>query len=102
MASFAPSAASPWNGLFLAAVNGTPPRIRPVRVVTLSHSREHGADCQACDEAHPQIDVIERTIAFAGELSAEDTECLLVIADKCPVHRTLHNKLEVRTALGQL
>ncbi|WP_223789740.1 bifunctional alpha/beta hydrolase/OsmC family protein [Marinicella meishanensis] len=69
-------------------------------VVTLSHSREHGADCQACDEAHPQIDVIERTIAFAGELSEEDTERLLVIADKCPVHRTLHNKIEIRTGLA--
>ena len=68
-------------------------------VVNLSHSREHGEDCQTCDEQHPQVDVIDRSIVFEGELSQEDIERLLVIADKCPVHRTLHNKIEIRTGL---
>lgn len=69
-------------------------------VVTLSHSREHGEDCQACDETHPRVDVIERTISFEGELSQDDRDRLLLIADKCPVHRTLHNKIEIRTGLA--
>ena len=68
--------------------------------VTLIHDREHGADCQACDEDHPKVDVITRSIHFEGELSEEQVNKLLVIADKCPVHRTLHNKIEVRTELG--
>ncbi len=68
-------------------------------IVTLTHSREHGEDCQACDEAHPRVDVIERTISFEGDLSQEQIDRLLVIADKCPVHRTLHNKIDVRTVL---
>ncbi len=68
-------------------------------IVNLSHSREHGADCQSCDQDHPQVDVIEREIEFTGDLTAEQIEKLLVIADKCPVHRTLHNKIEVRTEL---
>lgn len=66
-------------------------------VVTLTHSREHGEDCQSCDEQYPKIDVIKRTISFEGDLSQEQIDKLMVIADKCPVHRTLHNKIEVRT-----
>jgi len=68
-------------------------------IVNLSHDREHGEDCQACDEQHPKIDVIHRTIEFVGDLTEAQKSKLLVIADKCPVHRTLHNKIEVRTEL---
>ena len=69
-------------------------------IVNLSHDREHGEDCQACDDQHPKIDVIHRSIEFIGDdLSQEQIDKLLVIADKCPVHRTLHNKIEVRTVL---
>ena len=69
-------------------------------IVNLSHDREHGEDCQACDDEHPKIDVIHRSIEFIGDdLSPEQIDKLLVIADKCPVHRTLHNKIEVRTEL---
>jgi len=66
-------------------------------VVTLSHTRDHGDDCARCSKEHPQIDVINRTINVAGNLSDEQRDRLLQIADKCPVHRTLHNKIEVRT-----
>ncbi len=71
-------------------------------IVNLSHDREHGADCQACDEDHPKVDVIHRSIEFIGDLTPEQIEKLLVIADKCPVHRTLHNKIVVRTELKTL
>ena len=68
-------------------------------IVKLTHNREHGEDCQSCDEQHPKIDVINRTIEFTGDLNQEQIDKLLIIADKCPVHRTLHNKIEVRTVL---
>jgi len=66
--------------------------------VTLSHARDHGEDCAQCSDEHPQIDVINRTITIEGELNNEQRKRLMQIADKCPVHRTLHNKIEVRTA----
>ncbi|TDR23258.1 bifunctional alpha/beta hydrolase/OsmC family protein [Marinicella litoralis] len=69
-------------------------------IVNLSHDREHGEDCQSCDDQHPKIDVIHRNIEFAGDLTEEQISKLLIIADKCPVHRTLHNKIEVRTELN--
>ncbi|MFK8010962.1 MAG: alpha/beta fold hydrolase [Marinicellaceae bacterium] len=68
-------------------------------VVNLSHNREHLEDCKECDKSNKNIDVIERKMSFVGDLTQEDINRLLIIADKCPVHRTLHNKIEVRTNL---
>lgn len=70
--------------------------------VALEHSREHGEDCATCDEAHPQIDLITRKIVLEGDLDAEQRTRLLEIADRCPVHRTLHNNLSVRTEEAQV
>lgn len=67
--------------------------------VTLKHSREHGDDCVHCDEEHPRIDKITRSVSITGDLDDQQRQKLLEIADKCPVHRTLHNKLVVETAL---
>ena len=68
-------------------------------VVNLSHNREHIKDCDDCEKPKSTMDVIAREISFIGKLSDEDVKRLLVIADKCPVHRTLHNTIEVRTQL---
>ncbi len=65
--------------------------------VELSHSRQHGEDCEACDEAHPQIDVISRQITIEGNLDAAQRQRIMEIADRCPVHRTLHGKLVIET-----
>ena len=65
--------------------------------VTVSHRREHGEDCLACDEEHPQVDVIERKIKIDGAITEEQHEKLMSIADRCPVHRTLHGKLDIQT-----
>ena len=67
--------------------------------VELSHSRIHGEDCQACDEQHKKIDVIDRQITLKGNLTDEEKQTLLIIADKCPVHKTLHNKLLIQSKL---
>ena len=67
--------------------------------MNLRHSRDYNADCQNCDEEAGKIEVLERTITLQGDLSDEQRERLLQIAERCPVHRTLHNKLQVRTLL---
>ncbi len=67
--------------------------------VTLSHDRSHGKDCQHCDEEHPQIDLIERKLVLTGNLDQSQRQRLLEIADRCPVHKTLHNKIVVTTKL---
>jgi putative redox protein len=67
--------------------------------VELSHSRNHGVDCEACDEQNPQIEVIDRKITLQGDLTDAQRQRLLEIADKCPVHKTLHGKLLVKSRL---
>ncbi|MEH6571157.1 MAG: alpha/beta fold hydrolase [Halioglobus sp.] len=68
--------------------------------VELRHSRDYLEDCQDCDEKPKQIEVLERLVTLQGDLTPEQRERLLQIADRCPVHRTLHGTLEVRTALN--
>lgn len=40
---------------------------------------------------------ITRQITLVGDLTAEDRERLLVIADKCPVHKMLSNPIKIET-----
>lgn len=67
--------------------------------VTLKHSRVHADDCANCDTAPALVEQIERTIVVFGDLSDEQCAALLAIADKCPVHRTLHANVSVSTSV---
>jgi len=66
--------------------------------VMLSHSRDHGEDCRHCDDDHKQIDIIKRTVTLKGNLSDQERSRLLEIADRCPVHKTLHGKMVIETS----
>jgi len=65
--------------------------------VTLNHEKIHAKDCRDCGTKKGKIDQIKRTLYFEGPLSEEQKESLLRVADKCPVHRTLHNEIEILT-----
>ena len=65
--------------------------------VTLKHSRVHADDCANCDTVPAVVERIERSIVVFGNLTDEQRNALLVIADKCPVHRTLHADVDVST-----
>ncbi|MEN0062620.1 MAG: bifunctional alpha/beta hydrolase/OsmC family protein [Myxococcota bacterium] len=70
-------------------------------IVTLRHERNHAKDCAGCAEGESvRLEVIHRTLDVVGDLSAEQRQRLLEIADRCPVHRTLHSQMEVRTTLS--
>lgn len=69
--------------------------------IELEHSREHVADCTTCNNDDNRIDVIDRAIELAGDLTEEQRVRLMEIADRCPVHRTLENRIDVHTtAIG--
>jgi putative redox protein len=58
--------------------------------VHLTHDKVYAKDCQECEGKEGMVDKIERFITLEGpKLTAEDKEKLMVIADKCPVHKTL-------------
>lgn len=66
--------------------------------VRLRHDKIHAQDCADCKTREGRIDRIQREIEFLGDLDAETRARLLEIADKCPVHRTLHSEVLIVTA----
>jgi len=68
--------------------------------VLLSHSRVHAEDCDECESKDGFVDRIDKVITLKGELSDEERQRLLEIADKCPVHKTLHNEILIKSELG--
>jgi putative redox protein len=72
--------------------------LRRVRV-RLSHQKVHAADCADCETKDGKVDEIRRDITLEGELTDEQRQRLLDIANRCPVHRTLTSEIKVRTAL---
>ncbi|MCG8668235.1 MAG: bifunctional alpha/beta hydrolase/OsmC family protein [Pseudomonadales bacterium] len=67
--------------------------------VHLTHRRDYLSDCESCNEQEKKIEVLDRTLYLQGDLSAQQKEQLLSIADRCPVHKTLHGNLSVETRL---
>jgi len=67
--------------------------------VTVSHEKIHASDCQTCTEKNQYIEKFTRRITLSGPLTPEQKKHLLAIADKCPVHRTLHQSVLVETHL---
>lgn len=67
--------------------------------VRLSHEKVHAEDCEHCDTTEGKVDRIEREIELTGDLSPDQRERLLEIANKCPVHRTLHGEINVASSL---
>ena len=67
--------------------------------VRLRHSRQHVRDCEVCEEQDARLDVIEREVQLEGDLAEDQRARLLEIADRCPVHRTLTSRIDIRTTL---
>jgi putative redox protein len=69
--------------------------------VVLKHDRIHAADCAACETRDGKVDHIERVLTLEGNLDDAQRAKLLEIADKCPVHRTLHSEVSVTTTVAE-
>lgn len=67
--------------------------------VHLSHKKDYAEDCANCEEKGTKIDQIEREIELFGDLSEEQKQRLMIIADKCPVHKSLNAPVEIKTKL---
>jgi uncharacterized OsmC-like protein/alpha/beta superfamily hydrolase len=67
--------------------------------VHLNHNKDYAEDCDNCETNSSKIDVFDRIIEIDGDLTKEQKIKLMEIANKCPVHKTLHNKVEVRSKL---
>ena len=68
-------------------------------VVRLRHGRHHEEDCERCETESVGIHRIEREVELVGDLTAEQRERLLAIADRCPVKQTLERGVKVSPAV---
>lgn len=67
--------------------------------VHLSHAKDYDLDCEDIESQKSKIDIIERTIELKGNMTQEQRQRMLQIADKCPVHKTLHSEVKVMSSL---
>lgn len=67
-----------------------------VRVI---HKKMHADDCADCENETGKIDEFKRELTLEGDLDDAQRQRMLEIADRCPVHQTLHGEVKVRTKL---
>ena len=67
--------------------------------VDVLHDKRHAEACADCDNPAPKVDHFRREIRLEGDLSEDQRDALRAIADKCPVHRTLHGQSVIETVL---
>jgi len=67
--------------------------------VDVQHGKIHAQDCTECESDRGKIDRFIRTIHLRGDLSRDQRQRLLEIADRCPVHRSLHSEIDIRSHL---
>ncbi len=67
--------------------------------VHINYNKEHAMDCENCEDDSAKIDTFIREIKFEGNLDQAQTQKLLEIADKCPIHKTMITKTQVVTTL---
>ena len=75
--------------------------LKQVRV-RLWHQKIHAEDCADCGTREGKVDEITREIELVGDLTPEQRERLLEIANKCPVHRTLKSEIKIRSHLAEV
>jgi uncharacterized OsmC-like protein/alpha/beta superfamily hydrolase len=69
--------------------------------VRITHQKIHAEDCATCETKVGKLDKFERELEFVGALDSEQRQRLLEIADRCPVHQTLHSEVVVETSLKE-
>ena len=69
-------------------------------VVRLDHQKIHVEDCANCEDRNLMLDRIDLSLEFIGPLDEMHRARLRDIADRCPVHRTLTSKIDIRTTVA--
>lgn len=71
--------------------------------VEVIHNKIHAKDCEECadgaKDAGGKIDQFHRIITVNSQLDEAITSKIFEIADKCPVHKTLHTKSLIKTSI---
>ena len=65
----------------------------------VNYSKEYAVDSQNCEDESAKIDTFKRVLIFKSDLDENQIQRLLEIANKCPVHKTLHSPTQIITSL---
>ena len=63
------------------------------------HNKTYAKDCADCENEQSRIDEFRRSIHLKGDLTDKERQRLLEIANRCPVHKTLHGTIRIETEL---
>jgi uncharacterized OsmC-like protein/pimeloyl-ACP methyl ester carboxylesterase len=65
--------------------------------VRLRHEKIYAKDCEACETESGLVDQITKSLKVSGNLSDEERQKVYEIAERCPVHRTLNQEVNIVT-----
>jgi putative redox protein len=68
--------------------------------VRVTHGRIHADDCADCEQRDGMVHEFQRELVLEGNLSDAQRNRMVEIADRCPVHKTLHNEISIKTRLA--
>jgi putative redox protein len=69
--------------------------------VHLNREKRHAEDIGGDGAVGGQMEFIDREIELTGNLTSEQRQRILQIADKCPVHKTLSQGLKINSILKE-
>lgn len=70
--------------------------------VHIDHDKRHCEDCDEPEKQGKKLDIFTRYVSLFGDLTQEQRQRLLEIANKCPVHKTLSTTSSVKTELREV
>lgn len=68
--------------------------------VRLNHEKIDAGDCPECRTREGKVDRITREVHIEGELTPEQQKRVATIANRCPVHRTIHGEIDDRVSVS--
>ncbi|MGM0582381.1 MAG: alpha/beta fold hydrolase [Bacteroidota bacterium] len=66
-------------------------------LVHVDQDQRYDEDSEDCESDNSKITFFDRSIEIKGDLDEKQRKRLIEIANKCPVHKTLENKIKVET-----
>ncbi|MEM8584283.1 MAG: bifunctional alpha/beta hydrolase/OsmC family protein [Bacteroidota bacterium] len=68
-------------------------------ICQVDHRKDYATDMADAESRPIKVDHFDRKLKLKGPLTSEQTQRILEIADRCPVHRTLHEEVVVSTEM---
>ncbi|SDS47283.1 putative redox protein [Gillisia sp. Hel1_33_143] len=65
----------------------------------INYAKDYSTDCENCEDTSAKIDTFSREIIIKGDLDKAQLDKIILIADKCPVHKTLTTPTQVITTV---